>query len=38
MDYEIEVEELKGRKQGLGRVAVGVLVSCALLLLLRHLM
>ena len=38
MDYEIEVEELKDRKRGASRIAIGAVLSCALLLLLRHLM
>jgi hypothetical protein len=38
VDYEIEVEELKDRKRGVGRIAVGAVLSCALLLLLRQLM
>jgi len=38
VDYEIEVEELKDRKRGASRIAIGAVLSCALLLLLRHLM
>ena len=37
MDYEIEVEELKDRKRGASRIVVGAVLSCALMLLLRHL-
>jgi hypothetical protein len=36
VDYEIEVQELKDRRRGLGRVAVGALVTCVLVLVLRH--
>jgi len=36
MEYEIEVQELKDRRRGLGRVAVGALVTCVLALVLRH--
>ena len=38
MDYEIEVEELKDRKHGVSRIAIGVVLGCALLVLLRQLM
>jgi hypothetical protein len=36
MEYEIEVQELKDRRRGLGRVAVGALVTCVLAFVLRH--
>jgi hypothetical protein len=36
MEFEIEVQELKDRRRGLGRVAVAALVTCALAFVLRH--
>jgi hypothetical protein len=36
MEYEIEVQELKDRRRGLGRVAVGALVTCVLALVLHY--
>ncbi len=34
VDFEIEVEELKGRRRGFNKIAVGALVTCALALVL----
>jgi hypothetical protein len=36
VDYEIEVEELKDRRRGFGRLAVGALLTGALVLVVRH--
>jgi hypothetical protein len=38
VEYEIEVEELKDRKRGLGRLAVITLLGCALLLVARQIL
>jgi len=38
VEYEIEVEELKDRKRGLGRLAIVTLLGCALLLLARQIL
>jgi len=38
VDYEIEVQELKDRRRSFGRLGVGALVACVLVLALRHLM
>jgi len=38
LDYEIEVQELKDRRRGLSRLALGTLAAGALALVLRHLM
>ena len=38
MEYEIQVEELKDRKRGLGRLAVITLLGCALFLLARQVL
>jgi len=37
LDYEIEVQELKDRKRGLSRLAIGTLLAAVLALVLRHL-
>jgi len=37
VDFEIEVEELKGRRRNYGKIAIGALVTCALALVLRLL-
>jgi len=37
VDFEIEVEELKGRRRGYGKIAIAALVTCALALVLRLL-
>jgi hypothetical protein len=38
LDYEIEVQELKDRRRGLSRLALGAVVTGVLVLVLRHLM
>jgi hypothetical protein len=38
VEYEIQVEELKDRKRGLGRLAVIALLGCALVLVARQIL
>jgi len=38
LDYEIEVQELKDRRRGLSRLALGTVAAGVLALVLRHLM
>jgi len=38
LDYEIEVQELKDRRRGMSRLALGAVVTAVLVLVLRHLM
>jgi hypothetical protein len=38
VEYEIQVEELRDRKRGLGRIAVITLLGCALLLVARQIL
>lgn len=38
VDYEIEVEELKHRKIGVGRIVLAALATCVLAVVLRHLL
>jgi hypothetical protein len=37
VEFEIEVEEIKGRRRGYAKIAIGALVTCALALVLRLL-
>jgi hypothetical protein len=37
VDFEIDVEELKGRRRGYSKIAIGALATCALALVLRLL-
>jgi hypothetical protein len=38
VEYEIEVEQLEKRRNGIGRIAVGALATCVLALVLRYLL
>jgi hypothetical protein len=38
VDYEIEVQDLKDRRRSFGRLGVGALLACVLVLVIRHLM
>jgi hypothetical protein len=38
VDYEIEVEELRPRRIGVGRFVLGALATCVLALVLRQLL
>ena len=37
VDYEIEVEELRHRRVGVGRIVLGALATCVLALVLKQL-